>query len=189
MHIFIERIMRGGISCISTRFSITNNEYCPNYDKNKPEVYINYHDMNNLCGYSMSEYLPCGGFKWVKVNNETVNRILNKSDNSLHGYFLEVDLDYPGELHDIHNDYQLASEKIKIEGGTKSKMYSILDLNNCEKSVCKLHTSNIGHSEFIDIQSNEKFIRHIMKRIKSFNHRMYTYESNKMSLSAFDDKR
>ena len=28
-----------------------------------------------------------------------------------------------------------------------------------------------------------------MKRTKSFNHRMYTYESNKTSLSAFDDKR
>ena len=63
----------------------------------------------------MSQYLPYGGFKWVEVNNETVNRILNKSDNSLHGYFLEVDLDYPEELHDIHNDYSMAPEKIKIE--------------------------------------------------------------------------
>ena len=35
----------------------------------------------------MSEYLPYGGFKWVKVNNKTINRILNKSNNSLHGYF------------------------------------------------------------------------------------------------------
>ena len=40
---------------------------------------------------------------------------MNKSDNSLHGYFLEVDLDYPEELHDIHNDYSMAPEKIKIE--------------------------------------------------------------------------
>ena len=28
-----------------------------------------------------------------------------------------------------------------------------------------------------------------MKIIKPFNHRMYTYEINKVSLSAFDDKR
>ena len=53
-----------------------------------------YLDMNDFYGVAMSEYLPYGGFKWVKVNNETVNRILNKSDNSLYGYFLEVDLDY-----------------------------------------------------------------------------------------------
>ena len=71
--------------------------------------------MNNLYGGEMSEYLPYGGFKWVKVNNETINRVLNKSDNSLHGYFLEVDLEYPENLHDHHNDYSLALEKIKIE--------------------------------------------------------------------------
>ena len=34
----------------------------------------------------------------------------------------------------------------------------------------------------------KKVIRHIMKGIKSFGHRIYSYESNKTSLSAFDDK-
>ena len=49
----------------------------------------------------------------VKVN-ETVNRVLNKSDNSLHSYFLEVDLEYPKDLHDKHNDLPMAPEKIKL---------------------------------------------------------------------------
>ena len=115
IHLFIERGMRGGISYINKRYSKANNEYCPDYDKNKSKVYINYLDMNNLYGKAMREYLPYGGFKWVKVNNETINRVLNKSDNSLHGYFLEVDLEYPENLHDHHNDYSLALEKIKIE--------------------------------------------------------------------------
>ena len=53
--------------------------------------------------------------QWVKINNETVNRILNKSDNSLHGYFLEVDLDYPKYLYDSHKHYLMALEKIKIK--------------------------------------------------------------------------
>ena len=44
-----------------------------------------YLDMTNLYGDAISEYLLYGGFKWVKVNNKTINRILNKSDNSLHG--------------------------------------------------------------------------------------------------------
>ena len=55
-----------------------------------------------------------------------------------------------------------------------------------EKSVDKGHNSNIGHDEF---KINKKVIRHNMKGIKPFNHRMYTYESNKISLSVFDDKR
>ena len=54
-----------------------------------------YLDMNNLYGDAMSQYLPYGGFKWVKNTNQIVNKISNKSDNSLHGFFLEVDLDHP----------------------------------------------------------------------------------------------
>ena len=75
------------------------------FDKNKPENFIFYLDMNNLYGDAISEQLPYGGYKWVKNTNQVINKILNKSDNSLHGYFLEVDLD---------KDYSLALEKIKI---------------------------------------------------------------------------
>ena len=88
IHLFIEKGMRGGISYSAKRYSKANNENCPDYDKEKPEIYINYLDMNNLYGGAMSQCLPYGGFKWVKTTNETVNRILNKKDNSLHGYFL-----------------------------------------------------------------------------------------------------
>ena len=100
IHLFIEKGMREGIGYASKRYSKANNKYCPDYDKNKPEIYINYIDMNNLYGGAMSEYLPYGRFRWVKTTNETVNRILNKKDNSLHGYFLEVDLDYLENLHE-----------------------------------------------------------------------------------------
>ena len=115
IHLFIEKGMTGGISYVNKRYSKANNKYCPDYDKTKPEKHIAYIDMNNLYGGAMSEYLPCGGFKWVKTTNETINRILNKSDNSLHGYFLEVDLEYPENLHDFHKDYPMAPEKIKIK--------------------------------------------------------------------------
>ena len=114
MHIFIEKCMREGISCNSKRYSEANNEYCPNYDKIKLKIYISYHDVNNMYWGAMSEYLPYGGFKWVKVNNETVKKILNKSGISLHGYLLEV------HLHDYHNDYSMVPDKVKIENGMLS---------------------------------------------------------------------
>ena len=66
--------------------------------------------MNNLYGGAMSEYLPYRGFKFIENKNEIINEILNKSENSLHGYFLEVDLDYPVSKHDYHNDYPQAPE-------------------------------------------------------------------------------
>ena len=50
---------------------------------------IKYLDMNNLYRKAMSEYLPYQSFKWVKVNNEEISSMLNKRDNSLHGYILE----------------------------------------------------------------------------------------------------
>ena len=112
MHLFIEKGMRGGISYINKRYNKANNKYCSDYNKNKPENYISYLDMNNLYGGAMSEYLPCGGFKWVKTTNEIINKVLNKSDNSLHSYCLEVYLEYPENLLDFHKDYPMAPEKI-----------------------------------------------------------------------------
>ena len=48
------------------------------------------------------EYLPYGEFEWLKnVDEFDVTSINEKSDK---GYFLEVDLKYPNELHELHND-------------------------------------------------------------------------------------
>ena len=67
----------------------------------------------------MSEYLPYGGFKWLKkVDGFDVMSINEKSPR---GYFLEVDLEYPDELHEFHNDYPLAPEKLAVSSDMLSK--------------------------------------------------------------------
>ena len=82
------------------------------YDPKKPSKFITNLDMNNLYGWAMSGYLPYGGFKWLKnVEGFDVNSI---SEESPIGYILEVDLEYPDELHVLHNDYLLAPEKLVI---------------------------------------------------------------------------
>ena len=68
--------------------------------------------MNNLYGWVMSEYLPYGRFKWLK--NIDKFDIMSINDKSLIGYFLEVDLEYPEELHKLHNDFPLAPEKFAV---------------------------------------------------------------------------
>ena len=81
-----------------------------NYDPKEPSRFITYLDMNNLYGWTMSGYLPYGGFKWLKnVDGFDVNSISEKSSIR---YVLEVDLEYPDELHVLHNDYPLAPEKL-----------------------------------------------------------------------------
>ena len=75
--------------------------------------------MNNLYGWAMSEYLPYGEFKWLKnVDKFDVNLI---SKQSPIGYFLEVDLEYPDELHELDNDYPLALEKLAFSSDMLSK--------------------------------------------------------------------
>ena len=112
LYLFIEKGLRGGISYIAKRYSKANNEYMKNYDPKKPSKFIPYLDMKNLYGWAMSSYLSYGGFKQLKnVDGFDVNSI---SEKSLIGYILEVVLEYPDELHALHNDYPLATEKLAI---------------------------------------------------------------------------
>ena len=111
-YLFIEKGSRGRISYIAKRYAKVNNKYMNDYDPEKPSTFITYLDKNNLYGWTMSEYLPYGEFNYLKnVNKFDVNSINQKSDT---GYFLKVDLEYPDELHELHNDYPLAPEKLVV---------------------------------------------------------------------------
>ena len=112
MYLFIEKRLRGGISYIAKRYAKADNKYMKNYNPTKPSKYITYLDMNNFYGWAMSGYRPYGGFKWSKnVDNFDMNSISEKSSI---GYILKFDLECPDELHVLHNDYPLASEKLSI---------------------------------------------------------------------------
>ncbi|GFX25487.1 uncharacterized protein TNCV_1407531 [Trichonephila clavipes] len=80
-----------------------------NFNLDDEIKYVMYLDANNLHGYAMSKYLPLKDFVWSD-NNLTKQDILNLSDESDAGYILEVDLEYPSDLHDKHSDFPLAPE-------------------------------------------------------------------------------
>ena len=118
-YLFIEKGSRGGISYISKRYAKANNKYISDYDSNKPATFITYSDKNNLYGWSMSEYLPYEEFEWLEnVDEFDVNAIIEKSEI---GYFLKIDLKYPNELHELHNDYPLAPERLAVTNDMPSK--------------------------------------------------------------------
>ena len=119
---FIEQGMRDGVSYINKRYSKVNNEYCKDYDEEKPKNYIMYLDKNNSYEHAMSQYLPYGGFKLVKNIDKIKQKLIkNIKSNSSTRYILEVDLEYPQELHHINNDYPLVLEKIDIPKECLSK--------------------------------------------------------------------
>ena len=107
MHLFIEKGMRGGISYIAKRHSKANNKYMKCYDSSKENIYITYHDANNLYCWVMSQYLY-SGFKWLNQKEISDFCLNSVSQNSSIGDILEVDLEYPSELHNVHNNYPLA---------------------------------------------------------------------------------
>ncbi|XP_031335888.1 uncharacterized protein LOC116165517 [Photinus pyralis] len=99
MFLFVERGIRGGLSQVCCkRRAHANNKYMLKYDSTKPDVYLMYNDINNQYGWSMSQYLPYGGFEWVDSNID----IATIPDDADEGYILEVDLTYPKDLHQGH---------------------------------------------------------------------------------------
>ena len=92
----------------------------------------------------MSQFLPKGGFKWI--DREITSRdVMNKKKDDEKGWILEVDLEYPEGLHDLHNDFPLALESLFIKEDWLSDYTKLVAQNN-----------NIKHSN-------------IAKLVQSFN--------------------
>ena len=87
-------------------------EYAPT----EPIRYLQYLDANNLYGWAMYQPLPTGAFCWVDIHPNEVSEPANYSEK---GYLLEVDVAYPRELHDYHNDLPFMCKRIVIGGVEK----------------------------------------------------------------------
>ncbi|XP_050507853.1 uncharacterized protein LOC126885339 [Diabrotica virgifera virgifera] len=123
MILFMEKAIRGGISVCSGRMSEANNKYMSNYDPAQPSKYLMYFDVNNLYGWAMGEPLPYGGFEWMDAKDIDV---MSVPDDSPVGYMLQVDLDYPRQLHDLHSDFPFAAEHRKALGSNHTKLMTTL---------------------------------------------------------------
>ena len=111
---FIKKGLRGGVSYIANRYGKANNTYMKEYNEKVPSKYIMYLDANNLYRWGMSQSLPKSNFRWM-TDKEISKIYLGKyKADGKKGLILEVDLEYPQELHDLHNDYPVCPEKVKV---------------------------------------------------------------------------
>ena len=83
--------------------------------RKRPTSHILYLDANNLYGWAMSQYLPTGGFRWEEDCESLAESINSHPSDSPEGHILEVDLEYPENLHDAHNAYPLAPERMMVQ--------------------------------------------------------------------------
>ena len=139
MLLMIKKGIREGISMISNRYGTANNKYMgDSYDPSKESKYTQYFDANNLYGWAMSKPLPTHGFEWM-------------SESELENWksmpcILEVDLDYPKHLHDMHSDYPLAPERMNINKVEKL----VPNLNNKKNYV--IHYENLKQYEELGLK-------------------------------------
>ena len=122
----VEEGIRGGICHAIQRYAQANNKYMKDYDRKKKSSYIQYLDANNLYGKATTEKLPVRGFRWmedISKIDEYFVKVYKKNDNK--GYILDVDVDYPSKLQNLHSDLSFLPERMVI--------------NNAKKLVCNLN--------------------------------------------------
>ena len=118
MYQMIESGIRGGISSIMKRYVKANHKNLKNHNPQEPNVFIQYLDANNLYGWAMSKPLPHRNFKWMSESE--------LEDWRSRPCILEVNLEYPEELHDLHKEYPLAPERLTI-GKVKKLVPNLYD--------------------------------------------------------------
>ena len=121
-----EKGIRGGICQAIHRYAKGNNKYMKNYEKNIESSYLTYLNVNNLYEWLMSQKLPVNGFEWVgELSKFDECFMKNYDEDSNKGYFLQVDVEYPKKLFNLHSDLPFLKERNKIE--------------KCNKLVCDIH--------------------------------------------------
>ena len=140
----VEKGIRGGICQAIHRHARAINKYMKNYNKGIESSYLECLDVNSLYGLGMPQKLPVNGFKWIKIYTNLIKTSSKNYDvDSDKGYILEVDVEYPKNLHDLLSDLPLLAERMKI--------------NKCKKLVC-------------NINGKESYVVHIKAPKKALNH-------------------
>ena len=119
----------------------------------------------------MSQKLPVDGFKWVK-DTSSINKKLNKflkltknyDEESDDGYTLELNVEYPKRLHDLHSDLPFVPERMKI--------------NKCSKLACNLYDKNnyVVHIRLLKQALNHGLIFKTVHRVIQFNQKAWLKE-------------
>ena len=138
MLLIVEKGIRGGICYFICQCAKANNKCMKDNDKNKGLTYLQFWDVNNLYGQGMLQKLPVNNFEWIKNTSQFNKDIMkNYKEESYQGYFVEVDVQYLENLHDLDNDLPFLPERMKIE-----KVKKIVD-NLHDKTEYVIHIKNL----------------------------------------------
>ena len=129
-----------------------------NYDKKIESSYLMYLDTNNLHRWTISQRLPVNGFEWMKKLFEFDERFIkNYDENNDKGYILEIDVEYPKQLFNIHKDLSILAERKKLK--------------NCKNLVCNIHhkENHVVHIRALKQALNHELILKKVHKVIQFN--------------------
>ena len=126
----VEKDIRGAIGHSIYWYAKDNNKYKKDYDKNKELSYLQYLDVNNLYGWAMLQKLPVNNFQRIEESSQ-FNKDLTNNYNveSNEKYFVEVNVQYLENLHNIYNDLPFLPKRIKIEQPKILQLIYMIKLN------------------------------------------------------------
>ena len=126
------------------------------YDKNKESPYLNYWDISNLYGWTMSQKLPVNSFEWIEDTPQfNENFIKSYNEKSDEGYFLKVDVQYSEKIYELHNDLPLLSKRKKL------KTFETIVTNLHDKNEYVIQIRNLKQ-----VLINGLILKKVHKRIK-----------------------
>ena len=111
----IEKGIRGGICHAILRYPKANNEYIKDYNKDEEESFLRYDDAYNLYEFAMIQLLPVDGFKFIKNVYKIDEDFIKNYDEDRDKGFLDVNIEYPKDLHDLHSDLPFLPERMEID--------------------------------------------------------------------------
>ena len=116
----------------------------------------------------MSQKLPVNGFEWVKVIsslNKKPQLIKNYDEDRDKRYILKVDVEYPKDLHDLHNDLPFLPERMRIEKCNKL-VFNLYDKKTSFKK-------NVIHTRALKQALNHRLILKKVHRVIQFNEKAW----------------
>ena len=123
------------------RYVKVNNNYIKDqYNLDETSTYLQYLGKKNLYGWAVIQKLPIHEFAWQKVDDFTTEKIDKLLKKVRQGYILEVNVQYPKELHKKHNELLFLAERMKME--KVEKLAQILK----DKITYVVHFKNLGQA-------------------------------------------
>ncbi|XP_025829967.1 uncharacterized protein LOC112904359, partial [Agrilus planipennis] len=187
---FFQKGVRGGISQCVQRMHFANNPHIPDYNASAPTSYIMYLDATNLYGHSMSQALPISHFRWLTQAEIDELNVLSLHASSEYGYVLEVDVEYPQHLHDLHADLPFLVENIISPANVNGKVKKLIpNLMNKTKYVLHYLTLQQALHNGLRLLKVHRVIQfkqsHWLKPFIDLNTRQRNLSENKFGKSSF----